>query len=302
MFTYDVALSFAGEDRVYVERIANLLIEQGIKVFYDKFETANLWGKDLYQYLSDIYRTKAEFCVIFISKYYKEKNWTRHELRNAQNRAFIDNKEYILPIFIDDVELDGLNSTIGYIRSNEFMDFEIANLIATKLKRENNVFLQCKNLKDLLEKAIKLIYRISNTGYNQIILNSTINSHTFGLVVVADLISGEKQRYQIVATEGMITKTYGYGETVNVTNVLNIKEYMCAVDETRSELIVPIKLRENVIGVINIESEIESYFTTQMVDKIEKVAKNLGFMLSVLNFNICNYKELPYISLTVDEI
>lgn len=302
MFTYDVALSFAGEDRVYVERIANLLIEQGIKVFYDKFETANLWGKDLYQYLSDIYRTKAEFCVIFISKYYKEKNWTRHELRNAQNRAFIDNKEYILPIFIDDVELDGLNSTIGYIRSNEFMDFEIANLIATKLKRENNVFLQCKNLKDLLEKAIKLIHRISNTGYNQIILNSTINSHTFGLVVVADLISGEKQRYQIVATEGMITKTYGYGETVNVTNVLNIKEYMCAVDETRSELIVPIKLRENVIGVINIESEIESYFTTQMVDKIEKVAKNLGFMLSVLNFNICNYKELPYISLTVDEI
>lgn len=302
MFTYDVALSFAGEDRVYVERIANLLIEQGIKVFYDKSETANLWGKDLYQYLSDIYRTKAEFCVIFISKYYKEKNWTRHELRNAQNRAFIDNKEYILPIFIDDVELDGLNSTIGYIRSNEFMDFEIANLIATKLKRENNVFLQCKNLKDLLEKAIKLIYRISNTGYNQIILNSTINSHTFGLVVVADLISGEKQRYQIVATEGMITKTYGYGETVNVTNVLNIKEYMCAVDETRSELIVPIKLRENVIGVINIESEIESYFTTQMVDKIEKVAKNLGFMLSVLNFNICNYKELPYISLTVDEI
>lgn len=59
MFTYDVALSFAGEDRVYVERIANLLIEQGIKVFYDKFETANLWGKDLYQYLSDIYRTKV---------------------------------------------------------------------------------------------------------------------------------------------------------------------------------------------------------------------------------------------------
>lgn len=298
MFTYDVALSFAGEDRAYVERIA----KQGIKVFYDKFETANLWGKDLYQYLSDIYRNKAEFCVIFISKYYKEKNWTRHELKNAQNRAFIDNKEYILPIFIDDVELDGLNSTIGYIWADEFMDFEIANLIATKLKRENNVFVQCKNLKDLLEKAIKLIYRICNTDYNQIILNSTINSHTFGLVVVADIISDKKQRYQIVATDGLITKTYGCGETVNVYSVLTIKEYMCAVDETRSELIVPIKLRESVIGVINIESEIEGYFTPQMVDKIEKVANYLGFMLNVLNFKICNYKEMPYISLTVDEI
>lgn len=302
MFTYDVVLSFAGEDRAYVERIAKLLIEQDIKVFYDKFETANLWGKDLYQYLSDIYRTKAEFCVIFISKYYKEKNWTRHELKNAQNRAFIDNKEYILPIFIDDVELDGLNSTIGYIRADEFMDFEIANLIATKLKRENNVFVQCKNLNDLLEKAIKLIYRSCNTDYNQIILNSTINSHTFGLVVVADIISDVKQKYQIVATEGLITKTYGYGETLNVSNVLTIKEYMCAVDETRSELIVPIKLRENVIGVINIESEIEGYFTPQMIDKIEKIANYLGLMLNILNFKICNYKEMPYISFTVDEI
>ena len=51
MYEYDVVLSFAGEDRVYVQDIAKKLKAKGIKVFYDEFEEAKLWGKDLYQYL-----------------------------------------------------------------------------------------------------------------------------------------------------------------------------------------------------------------------------------------------------------
>ena len=73
MFDYDVTLSFAGEDRDYVEKIAFKLKDRGIKVFYDKCETGDLWGKDLYQHLNNIYKNKAEYCVVFISKYYKEK-------------------------------------------------------------------------------------------------------------------------------------------------------------------------------------------------------------------------------------
>ena len=53
-FEYDVVLSFAGEDREYVDFIANELKAKGVRVFYDKFETVKLWGKDLYQYLAYI--------------------------------------------------------------------------------------------------------------------------------------------------------------------------------------------------------------------------------------------------------
>ncbi|MEG2492469.1 MAG: hypothetical protein RSA67_08020, partial [Alistipes sp.] len=55
---FDIALSFAGEDRSYVDQVANTLKLKGVSVFYDKFEEANLWGKNLYEYLSDIYRNK----------------------------------------------------------------------------------------------------------------------------------------------------------------------------------------------------------------------------------------------------
>lgn len=40
---YDIALSFAGEDRSYVEVVANLLLKKKVRVFYDNFETSNLW-------------------------------------------------------------------------------------------------------------------------------------------------------------------------------------------------------------------------------------------------------------------
>ena len=66
-YEYDVALSFAGEDRQHAEELANLLESIGYKVFYDKYEQSRLWGKDLYAHLSSIYKDKARYCVMFLS-------------------------------------------------------------------------------------------------------------------------------------------------------------------------------------------------------------------------------------------
>jgi len=58
---FDVALSFAGEDRAYVEEVASVLREMGLRVFYDKYETVSLWGKDLYTHLREIYFSRARY-------------------------------------------------------------------------------------------------------------------------------------------------------------------------------------------------------------------------------------------------
>jgi hypothetical protein len=135
---YDVALSFAGEDRDVVERLAQLLRAGGVRVFYDKYEQASLWGKDLYQYLSNVYQDKARYCVIFLSMSYQEKLWTRHELRSAQARAFKENREYILPVRLDDSEIPAILGTTGYIdiRSTKLED--LADLLRAKLNESTN--------------------------------------------------------------------------------------------------------------------------------------------------------------------
>src|SRR5262249_20299813 len=64
---YDVALSFAGEDRTYVEDVARILKAAGVRVFYDKFETVQLWGRNLADHLGEVYGKRSRFVVIFIS-------------------------------------------------------------------------------------------------------------------------------------------------------------------------------------------------------------------------------------------
>ena len=68
---YDVCFSFAGEDRDYVEQVAYYIRHRGISVFYDKYNQVELWGKDLYVHLDEIYRKKSRYCVIFASTHYK---------------------------------------------------------------------------------------------------------------------------------------------------------------------------------------------------------------------------------------
>ena len=130
---YDVALSFAGEDRKYVEKTATALRKSGVKVFYDIYEDVSLWGKDLYQHLDEVYQNKAKYAVIFISKHYKEKLWTNHELKSAQARAFSENEEYILPARFDDTEIPGIRKTIGYVNIENLTPTRFAKKIIKKL-------------------------------------------------------------------------------------------------------------------------------------------------------------------------
>lgn len=131
---YEVALSFAGEDRQYAEDLAALLVERGVRVFYDAYETAGLWGKDLYQHLQSIYRDRARFCVVMISSSYASKLWTRHELKQAQARAFRECREYILPLRLDDTEVPGINETVGYIDLRSTTIEDVAEAVLAKLK------------------------------------------------------------------------------------------------------------------------------------------------------------------------
>jgi hypothetical protein len=86
-FAYDIAISFAGEQRPEAEAIANCLKAAGVKAFYDEYEQSTLWGKDLYEHLADVYQHKARYCLILISADYAAKVWTTHERRNAQARV-----------------------------------------------------------------------------------------------------------------------------------------------------------------------------------------------------------------------
>ena len=132
-YEYDVALSFAGEDRGVVAAIADCLAGRGVKVFFDEFEKSALWGKDLQAHLTNVYMSWARCAVVFVSSDYRDKVWPRQELKAALARAMNEGNEYILPVRIDDSELEGLLPTIGYLDLRRDTPAEVCALLCEKL-------------------------------------------------------------------------------------------------------------------------------------------------------------------------
>ncbi|MDD4821583.1 MAG: TIR domain-containing protein [Bacteroidales bacterium] len=152
---FDIALSFAGEQREYVDQVANILNQKGISTFYDKFEEANLWGKNLYDYLSDIYMNQARYTIMFISKDYSKKLWTNHERQAMQARAFQENSEYILPAKFDDTEISGILPTTGYISLQDKTPDEFVSIIEKKLIYSGGT-IPSENLRSALSTIITI--------------------------------------------------------------------------------------------------------------------------------------------------
>lgn len=115
-FEYDVCISFAGSDRAIAEKIANGLAENEMnhRIFYDDFEKSTLFGEDLVARLQEIYLDKSAFCVILFSHAYRDRAWTRHELRAAQTRVLQERTTYVLPVEIDKGAIPTEFSHVGY--------------------------------------------------------------------------------------------------------------------------------------------------------------------------------------------
>jgi glucokinase len=134
LFEYDVALSYASEDRDYVRAVAEGLKARGVRVFFDEFETVALWGEDLPETFVDIFQKKARCAVAFISAHYVNKPWPRHEGRSALGRAISEHRAYFLPVRLDKSELPGLRSTIGYIDARTTSPSRLVDMIVQKLE------------------------------------------------------------------------------------------------------------------------------------------------------------------------
>jgi hypothetical protein len=132
---YEVVLSFAGEDREYVEKVAETLKDNDVSLFYDNYEEASLWGKNLTEHLHKLYSRPARYCVMFIAKHCAAKVWPTHQRRSAFEKAIESKEEYILPARFDDTEIPGLHKHIVYVDLRRKSPEELIRLILQKLGR-----------------------------------------------------------------------------------------------------------------------------------------------------------------------
>jgi hypothetical protein len=182
-FRWDVCLSFAGEQRPYVSKVAAALKKANVRVFYDDYEQVGLWGKNLYEHLDEVYQVQARFCVLFLSEQYAKKAWTNRERQSAQARALKENREYILPARFDDTEIKGLQDTVAYVDLRKMTPKQFANLIIKKLNES------------IIQQRV--VHRFVGSG--PIRHMRTIPQRTFELVMEFDEEFGPRQATAIAA-------------------------------------------------------------------------------------------------------
>lgn len=161
---------------------------------------------------------------------------------------------------------------------------------------DSRIFAKCNDFKELLTTATKEIVTITGTDYNQIALCAKTSNYQTGLVVFADNISSIKQRYRLTDLNGIMGTVFATGKTINAHNANNDSRYFYAVEETKSELVIPIEIYGNVVGVINSEAETNNYYTKSMQKKLVNIANNLSIALIRLGYaSNMSIKDIPYI-------
>jgi hypothetical protein len=137
--TFDIAISFAGENRVVAEEIAYTLRLLDYEVFYDRLYEANYLGSSWGKEFERIFTNDSKFVVCLLDIHHREKIWPTFE-RECFSEKVQTNE--VIPVFLDDTKFVGIPQ----------------DLIGIKFKYSEND----KNLTDRIRKEIvfKIIHRV----------------------------------------------------------------------------------------------------------------------------------------------
>lgn len=136
-FVYDIALSFAGADREPARTIAAIARANGLRVFLDEHYYAESWGRNLNEYLADVYSRSSRYCVVLISQEYCKAAYTNLERRHALDRALTSKQQYILPVRLDDSWLEGLPTSTAYLDLRVTSATEVGAMLVHKVNQAN---------------------------------------------------------------------------------------------------------------------------------------------------------------------
>jgi hypothetical protein len=132
-YAFDVAVSFASEDREFVGELVRRITAANARVFCDSDFSAGIRGEELPGHLEQVYRKKTSHAVIFISKFYAEKMWTRYERRAVLTGAHESSGIHIIAVRLDDTALPGLRPAIECLDARWVGLAGVARAILAKL-------------------------------------------------------------------------------------------------------------------------------------------------------------------------
>lgn len=129
-FLYDVAVSYASEQEDYVGRVVKILEAEKLKVFYAPGRESEFKARDMFVRFYEIYRYQCRYAACFLSREYRNKEYTMHEFKTALLRNKKEKRNCIIPVYFDRKFMEGLDRDISYLEADRLCEVEIADRIA----------------------------------------------------------------------------------------------------------------------------------------------------------------------------
>ena len=104
-YEFDIALSFAGENRDLARMIAQQLQDLDCNVFFDEVYEVNYLGKALRKQLTAIFADMSRFVVPLLDANHAEKIWPTFERETFAPRVL---DEAVIPVFLDETVFAGI--------------------------------------------------------------------------------------------------------------------------------------------------------------------------------------------------
>lgn len=138
-FEYDIAVSYSSTDERYVSRVVNILEQEGLKVFFAPNCEEEFMAQDMIVKFYKIYRYQSEFVVAFVSSAYVAGDVTMQEANSALLRTRDEQRNCLIPVYLDGTKLPQLNPDINYISVNRngytLREVEVADKILRIVKK-----------------------------------------------------------------------------------------------------------------------------------------------------------------------
>lgn len=137
-YEYDIAISFAGENRELARHVADQLEILDARVFFDEYFEANFLGKAWSGEFERIFGETSRLVVCLLDVHHRTKIWPTFERECFLPRVA---EAEVVPIFLDDTVFPGMPSDIVGIRfewdpsSEEWRDAAVDQIIFKVMER-----------------------------------------------------------------------------------------------------------------------------------------------------------------------
>jgi diguanylate cyclase (GGDEF)-like protein len=132
---------------------------------------------------------------------------------------------------------------------------------------------QTNTIEELVEESIQII---SDTLYTDTFGIGVYNPETQMIETRVKLPDNKDEVFHVDPSKGVAGKVFMTGKSVRLGNVHDDPDYLNLVFGSTSELCVPIKVGNNVIGIINVESHEPNAFSLKDQNMLELFARQLG--------------------------